>query len=611
MIGNRVNLQCGARVKRAETCVGPNPEMAQNLESGHFFRRQSFLQAPPFGWLRPAIAVRGGSGVVDGRRIQILLEKITLARVGGEFWQPPAWRHKPASKRIVLRPGGTFQGLRMLAEVMAHHSAAEIDICLPDALWAKSLQQTCLQLGVGILPRAVDPWSLAEAGRELHVCGSDPLAFIGMLLGCSVHCHTRGRFAGWGLSQDDVSVSARPDLGLLPLANAALFSHIGYRNPFTGKIASCEEIIDILTDWRRSCNANRDIAGYAGVNWWKRSSIQALLHTGGRAPRRVVGVASAERALIANDERIAVWPSRAPQALLRSTVPMAQIEDGFLRSSGLGSNLTPPCSIVVDRRGAHYDPSRPSDLEVILAETVFEESLLARARRLIRTLVASELSKYNTGEHHLDLSNRDGRRIVLVAGQVEDDVALRLAGAGLTSNLQLLCRVRALEPNSFIIYKPHPDVLAGHRRGLVAVRDANAYADLIVRDVAMPTLLKLVDAVHVISSLTGYEALLRQCEVVVHGQPFYAGWGLTKDLNPVSRRTRVLSLEQLVAGSLILYPRYMDPVTGLPCPVEILTERLAAGRKRHDPINAVAQQARRLQGLLSAKIGFRQTRVPQ
>jgi capsular polysaccharide export protein len=41
------------------------------------------------------------------------------------------------------------------------------------------------------------------------------------------------------------------------------------------------------------------------------------------------------------------------------------------------------------------------------------------------------------------------------------------------------------------------------------------------------------------------------------------------------RRQRRLTLDELVAGSLILYPRYQDPVTGLPCAPEVLLERLA------------------------------------
>jgi hypothetical protein len=39
-------------------------------------------------------------------------------------------------------------------------------------------------------------------------------------------------------------------------------------------------------------------------------------------------------------------------------------------------------------------------------------------------------------------------------------------------------------------------------------------------------------------------------------------------------RGRRLSLEELVAGALILYPSYLNPVTRLRCPPEIIIERL-------------------------------------
>ena len=47
-----------------------------------------------------------------------------------------------------------------------------------------------------------------------------------------------------------------------------------------------------------------------------------------------------------------------------------------------------------------------------------------------------------------------------------------------------------------------------------------------------------------------------------YGQPFYAGWGLTHDLVPPTRRTRRLTLDELVAGALILYPTYVSRTTG-------------------------------------------------
>jgi capsular polysaccharide export protein len=68
--------------------------------------------------------------------------------------------------------------------------------------------------------------------------------------------------------------------------------------------------------------------------------------------------------------------------------------------------------------------------------------------------------------------------------------------------------------------------------------------------------------------------LLRRRKVVVYGRPFYAGWGLTIDL-AMPARGRSLSLEELVAGVLIRYPRYLDPATRLPCGPELVVERLA------------------------------------
>jgi capsular polysaccharide export protein len=96
-----------------------------------------------------------------------------------------------------------------------------------------------------------------------------------------------------------------------------------------------------------------------------------------------------------------------------------------------------------------------------------------------------------------------------------------------------------------------------------------------------------------LTSLTGFEALLRRRRVVVYGRPFYAGWGLTTDLAMVGR-SRTLTLEELVAGVLILYPRYLDPVTRLPCSPEIIVERLS-----HPELwrSSLLVAARRLQGI--------------
>ena len=68
------------------------------------------------------------------------------------------------------------------------------------------------------------------------------------------------------------------------------------------------------------------------------------------------------------------------------------------------------------------------------------------------------------------------------------------------------------------------------------------------------------------TSLAGFEALMRGKAVTTWGTPFYAGWGLTDDRAPCGahspRRTRRRTLDELVFLVLVLYPRYLDVSSG-------------------------------------------------
>ncbi len=234
-----------------------------------------------------------------------------------------------------------------------------------------------------------------------------------------------------------------------------------------------------------------------------------------------------------------------------------RLEDGFLRSVGLGVDLVRPVSWVVDRSGLHFDPSRPSDLEMLLAGRSFSAADLVRAARIRQRVVDAGLTKYNIAGQRWTRPAH-ARRVLLVAGQVPTDAALHCAGSGLT-NVDLLRRARAYAPDAYLVYKVHPDLLAGMRTDAQAHVDLSTLCDEVVGSVDLHDLLTQVDEVHVVSSLTGFEALLRGCTVVCHGRPFYSGWGLTVDLSPASARRGVaLTLDALVAGALIHYPVYLS-----------------------------------------------------
>uniref|UniRef100_B0T6Z8 Capsule polysaccharide biosynthesis protein n=1 Tax=Caulobacter sp. (strain K31) TaxID=366602 RepID=B0T6Z8_CAUSK len=345
------------------------------------------------------------------------------------------------------------------------------------------------------------------------------------------------------------------------------------------------------------------IVACVGVAAWKRASVARLIAADGRAsgPSADLGrpafrarAGPALRRARDLGGAVGVWPSRAPADIESQAqalgVPLVCIEDGFIRSAGLGAECRPPASIVLDRAGVHFDPRRPSDLELHLTHDHFGETLTSRAQQLIERIVALGVTKYNLSGQAPPF--RGGRRTVLVPGQVEDDLSVKLGGAGVAGNLDLLRRVRQIEPDAVVLYRPHPDVEAGYRKGLIRDADALRYVDQVLRGHALPALLTSVDAVHVLTSLTGFEALLRGREVVVHGQPFYAGWGLTRDLSPPPRRGRRLALAELAAAALILYPRYIDPMTGETCSPETLVARLA---DQPEPRPGLLPALRRLQ----------------
>jgi capsular polysaccharide export protein len=224
----------------------------------------------------------------------------------------------------------------------------------------------------------------------------------------------------------------------------------------------------------------------------------------------------------------------------------------------LGSDLTAPGSLVLDPDGIYYDPTRPSRLENLLQSATFSADELARAARLRQLVIESRISKYNLpAAERLQISARAGQRVILVPGQVADDASVRLGTQSVGDNLSLLSAVRLANPDAYIIYKPHPDVLSGNRSGSLHGVTSPPW-DLLIGQVPLAQCLDVAHEVHTMTSLVGFEALLRGLRVVTYGQPFYAGWGLTSDRAPLGRRTRNLTLDELVAGALLRYPRYMS-----------------------------------------------------
>jgi capsular polysaccharide export protein len=291
-----------------------------------------------------------------------------------------------------------------------------------------------------------------------------------------------------------------------------------------------------------------------GFSFNKRASLRCFAaETTVRFVRRVNRIPSGSTLLL--------WGSRAMPHGLASNIHVVRVEDGFLRSVGLGAEFSPPLSWVMDGRGMHFDPAQPSDLEHLLQTRIWSAPQLSRAARLRERVVVSGITKYSVGYSTWERP-RGSARVILVPGQVESDASLRFGASALRTNVALLRAVRQASPTAYLVYKPHPDVNARLRAQGAGEAQARDYCDEVVTDVAMGQLLMKVDETHVLTSLAGFESLLRRKTVVCYGLPFYAGWGLTEDMLSIGRRTRRLTLDELVAGSLIDYPRYISRTDG-------------------------------------------------
>lgn len=553
---------------------------------GHGFKNSPVIS------MRVATATnQAGDDRTTDERAQKAIETITHYAIGGDCWSADPQKRlngqgidlSTAAPYILIAgdlpdnipPSEEKKAIsRLMAacRLLSHRAL----LFIPDRPIAPLLELARAK-GWPILCGRYDPWPLLVHAKTTHSLGGD-IGFLALLCGHAVHCYGSAPYTGHGLTQDHIDlVQAPTPLTRHQVVARILFDSTRYIDPFNRLDTQFETIAHQMADWRRLERQNQKITVCCGMSFWKRPRIKAFLASRHSPPAFIDNADEAVRRAVKSNGAIAVWASREPDTLRlkaeKAGVDIIRIEDGFIRSVGLGADFTPPASITLDTRGLYFDPACQSDLEVILADHQFTPELCDRAAALAHLMISRNITKY-AAEESVALSRPIGKKVIFVPGQVEDDRSIICGGAQIRHNFALLSAARASNPDAFILYKPHPDVDAGHRIGAIPDEEALRYADRLERGTPTTALLSIADEVHVITSLVGFEALLRCKKTVVYGQPFYAGWGLTEDKAPISRRTRRLTREELIAGVLILFPRYIDPMTMLPCSPETLIERL-------------------------------------
>ena len=424
---------------------------------------------------------------------------------------------------------------------------------------------------IQIISDDVHPVSLLERAEAVY-CVTSQIGFEGLLWGKKVRTFGMPFYAAWGLTTDDLQVGRRGPIALENLVYGALIAYPRYLDPETNLPCEVERLIAWMGLQRQIRDRFPPAVEALGFSYHKRPIVRRFFQ-GSQVFFDRKPTAIPENALQV------VWGVNGSTPQQPTENNRVYLEDGFIRSIGLGADVIHPVSCVLDTQGIYYDATQPSDLEQLLQNHQFASDLLARAALLRQRLVTERLTKYNVGQSAWQRPDSTAKTVILVPGQVALDASLIFGACEIRENIALLKAVRQSHPDAYIVYKPHPEVVAGFQEANPNDNEAANWCDEIVTDAIMADLLLQVDEVHTISSLAGFEALLRQKKVVCYGWPFYAGWGLTEDRTPLTRRSRRLDLDELVAGVLILYPVYISRSTDKYTTPERALDELLAWRK--------------------------------
>jgi capsular polysaccharide export protein len=516
---------------------------------------------------------------------------------------------------------GKHQFKQMLKAACRNHPNAYIWIKAHPAAKIGYLTSVEIPKNVRLLSQALNPIELLAQVDHVYTVSSH-MGFEALMLGKTVHCFGVNWYSGWGLTDDSGvpkrllktvtrrrQTFAKTLIGNRNVSNPALFSrppvnkvdttletlfysayidYSRYVDPATRQACDIDTAIEwLITNrhWQACLEGNLTVYEFSR---WKLPFVKSFVnlpHTSLfiKPKPRLKNLLHPDHFRVNYQQPVLVWGLAKRQQLqkkLKSKLvnqpSIYCMEDGFIRSNGLGATLLAPLSVVIDKQGIYYDATQPSDLETLLRQCKgLSANQSMRVKKLQNKLLTQRVSKYNVGVSGDDAqtawikkAKESGKPRILIVGQVEDDLSVQHCGSKIKTNRSLIERVRQDNPNAYLIYKPHPDVEAGLRAGKVA-ENCLRQVQAVAYDTAMPNCLECVDEVHTISSLTGFEALLRGLKVTCYGLPFYAGWGLTTDIDATlspkieylkrRKRNTALTLEQLLHCVLICYPLYRLP----------------------------------------------------
>lgn len=359
--------------------------------------------------------------------------------------------------------------------------------------------------------------------------------FEALLHGCEVTCYGLPWYCGYGLTLDkhnDAKIVAqrRKPLSLEEIFYLAYMVYPLYLDPNTLQKGNFWDVAYYLS---RCIKHIEKLSGtiYAfGFRPWKQKDVLPFFKT---PFNQVLYVKNAEQAienkaiLDNKNAKILVWSYKNQEDIdiIKShnpNIPILRCEDGFIRSYGLGSDFIKPYSLAIDKNELYFYHSQdnPSEIQALLKEKSLPY-IQEQVKNLHNAIIANSINKYNL-EVIKSLPIKTTKRKILAIGQVDGDASLKYGtdnNAIALSNQYLLDYAKSTYPDDFIIYKPHPDVISGNRGGMI--KNPYDYCDYYAAEESVLSCIESSDIVITMTSLSGFEALIREKKLDILGHPFY------------------------------------------------------------------------------------------
>lgn len=240
---------------------------------------------------------------------------------------------------------------------------------------------------VEIYDRNIAPMALLEGATRVYTLSSQ-MGFEAIIAGHRPRVFGTPFYAGWGLSDDETALPRRGrGLTSAQLFLAAMIYFPVWFDPYLGKRCELETVLAALEAQTRAWRA--DFRGWTayGIRLWKRGFFQ---HYFGAQKRLIF---AKDLRTPATGRPVMVWGNRpAP-----TSGPVTRVEDGFIRSRGLGAKLVPPVSLITDEEGIYFDPRTPSALEKAIIRCATEQNSEheLRAEKIAHMIRQAHLTKYN------------------------------------------------------------------------------------------------------------------------------------------------------------------------------------------------------------------------